>query len=158
MEITIDVLENIQDAPCELLLLADPSEEKVKEYLNRGQCYIATNELKTIGVLVLLRTRPGTMEIVNIAVSEDVQGKGIGKKLVSYAIDKAKEQHVTTLEIGTGNSSLAQLGLYQKCGFRITGVDRDFFVRHYDEEIIENGILCRDMIRLSLDVGTPSDR
>lgn len=158
MEITIDVLENIQDAPCELLLLADPSEEKVKEYLNRGQCYIASNELKTIGVLVLLRTRPGTMEIVNIAVSEDVQGKGIGKKLVSYAIEKAKEQYVTTLEIGTGNSSLAQLGLYQKCGFRITGVDRDFFIRHYDEEIIENGILCRDMIRLSLDVGTPSDR
>ena len=50
--------------------------------------------------------------------------------------------------IGTGNSSISQLALYQKMGFRIAGVDVDFFTRNYPEEIIENGIHCRDMIRL----------
>jgi hypothetical protein len=44
------------------------------------------------------------------------------------------------------------LALYQKCGFRIVGVDLDFFIRHYPEKIYENGIQCRDMIRLSLDL------
>ncbi|MMZ68591.1 putative N-acetyltransferase YvbK [compost metagenome] len=83
---------------------------------------------------------------------EDYQGKGIGRQLVEQAIAKAKEHNATTIEIGTGNSSIQQLALYQKCGFRITGVDRDFFVRHYDEEIYENGIHCRDMIRLSMDL------
>ncbi|WP_460319767.1 GNAT family N-acetyltransferase [Paenibacillus sp. YSY-4.3] len=132
-------------------MLADPSERNVKEYLSRGQCYIATNGLETIGVFVLLRTRPETIEIMNIAVREDYQGQGIGKQLVLRAIGEAIEQQAMTIEIGTGNSSLSQLGLYQKCGFRITGVDRDFFIRHYDEAIFENGIQCRDMIRLSYD-------
>lgn len=64
----------------------------------------------------------------------------------------ARGQGAKTLEIGTGNSSLNQLGLYQKCGFRIIGVDKDFFTRHYEDEIVENGIICRDMIRLSMDL------
>ncbi|MUG43531.1 GNAT family N-acetyltransferase [Paenibacillus woosongensis] len=142
----------MEDAPFELLLLADPSKRNVQEYLQRGLCYIAANRSETIGVFVLLWTRPGTMEIVNIAVREEYQGQGIGKQLVLRAIGEAIKQHARTVEIGTGNSSLSQLGLYQKCGFRITGVDRDFFIRHYDEAIFENGIQCRDMIRLSYDL------
>ncbi|GIP56676.1 putative N-acetyltransferase YvbK [Paenibacillus woosongensis] len=152
MEFTVQLLKNMKDAPFELLLLADPSKRNVQEYLQRGRCYIAANRLETIGVFVLLWTRPGTMEIVNIAVREEYQGQGIGKQLVLRAIGEAIEQHARTVEIGTGNSSLSQLGLYQKCGFRITGVDRDFFIRHYDEAIFENGIPCRDMIRLSYDI------
>lgn len=154
MDMSIDLLENIQDAPYDLLLLADPSRDHINEYLRRGQCYVAANKHEVIGVFVLLRTRPGTMEIMNVAVRDKYQGQGIGKKLVLCAIGKAIEQQAVTIEIGTGNSSLSQLGLYQKCGFRITGVDRNFFIRHYDEEIVENGIPCRDMIRLSLDAGS----
>lgn len=44
------------------------------------------------------------------------------------------------------NSGIHQFYLYQKCGFRITGVDRNFFLTHYTEKIYENGIQCRDMI------------
>ena len=32
------------------------------------------------------------------------------------------------------------------------GIDFDFFTRHYSEAIFENGIKCRDMIRLSRDL------
>jgi ribosomal protein S18 acetylase RimI-like enzyme len=107
---------------------------------------------ETIGVVVLKAIHPETVEIVNIAVREDFQGKGIGKKLIQYAIDKAKDQKAKTLVIGTGNSSIYQLLLYQKCGFRITGIERDYFTREYDQEIYENGIQCRDMIRLSMEL------
>jgi ribosomal protein S18 acetylase RimI-like enzyme len=85
-------------------------------------------------------------------VREAFQGRGIGKKLIQFAMDQAREKNAKTIEIGTGNSSVGQLLLYQKCGFRITGIDRDFFIRHYPEKIYENGIQCRDMIRLSLDL------
>jgi len=113
-------------------------------------CVLRKNE--TIGVVVLKAIHPETVEIVNIAVREDFQGKGIGKKLIQYAIDKAKDQKAKTLVIGTGNSSIYQLLLYQKCGFRITGIERDYFTREYDQEIYENGIQCRDMIRLSMEL------
>lgn len=135
--------------PMELLLLADPSKEIIEEYVNRGECFVAESEQLTVGVYVLLPTRPETVELVNVAVTENQHGKGIGKQLVMDAINVAKAKGYKTIEIGTGNSSIGQLALYQKCGFRIIGVDTDFFIRHYPEEIIENGILCRDMIRLS---------
>ncbi|WRP05557.1 GNAT family N-acetyltransferase [Rossellomorea aquimaris] len=145
-------LNKDEELPMELLLLADPSEKIVKEYTSRGECFAAELEKKIVGVYVLLPTRPETVELVNVAVAEELHGKGIGKQLVMDAVKVAREKGYKTIEVGTGNSGVGQLALYQKCGFRIVGVDLDFFVRHYPEEIFENGIQCRDMIRLSQDL------
>jgi len=148
----ISLLNEHKNPPMDLLLLADPSRKLVEEYLERGDCYIAEVDNQVVGVYVLLPTRPETVELVNIAVAEIHQGEGIGKLLVMDAIKTAKGKKYKTIEIGTGNSSAGQLALYQKCGFRITGIDTDFFIRHYREEIFENGIQCRDMIRLAQDL------
>ncbi|KTD84864.1 GNAT family N-acetyltransferase [Paenibacillus etheri] len=141
-----------EQPPLQLLLLADPSPSLVEAYLKRGQCFVAEVENCIIGVYVLLQTRPETVELVNIAVDENQQSKGIGKQLVYHAIENARLLGAKTIEVGTGNSSVGQLALYQKCGFRIIGIDRDFFIRHYSEEIVENGIKVVDMIRLSQDI------
>ncbi|WP_044640100.1 GNAT family N-acetyltransferase [Risungbinella massiliensis] len=142
-------LELDEKPPMDLLLLADPSQKMVEEYINRGECFVAEIDRKIIGVYVLLPTKSDTVELVNIAVGEEHHGKGIGKKLVMDAIQTAKKIGYKIMEVGTGNSSIGQLALYQKCGFRISSVDIDYFIRHYPEEIMENGIQCRDMIRLS---------
>lgn len=152
MEINIRQLSAHENPPMELLLTADPSQKIVEEYLERGRCFVAEIRGQLIGVHVLLPTRPHTIEIVNIAVDEKSQGSGVGKHLLQHAIETAQAMGYTTIEIGTGNSSLGQLALYQKCGFRIVGVDPNFFLRHYEEDIIENGIRCTDMIRLSQDI------
>lgn len=149
MKMDIRKLNECEKPPMELLLLADPSRKFIEEYVNRGECFIVEIELQTIGIYVLLPTRPETVELVNVVVVEDQHGRGIGKRLVLDAIRVAKTKGYKTIEIGTGNSSVGQLALYQKCGFRIIGVDMDFFVRHYSEKIFENGIQCRDMVRLS---------
>ncbi|MFE5427509.1 GNAT family N-acetyltransferase [Peribacillus simplex] len=135
--------------PMHLLLLADPSRELVEEYLGSGTCFVAVTDERMIGVYVLLQKGPKLIEIMNIAVDERHHGRGIGRQLIEHAIGHAREQGYKTIEIGTGNSGIGQLALYQKCGFRITGVDRDFFNRNYSEAIYENGIKCQDMIRLS---------
>jgi len=150
------VIERIskEAIPKSLLLLADPSERQIDAYVQRGLTYVAKQEDNIIGVYVILETRPKTMEIMNIAVVEHMQGKGIGKRLLKHAIEAAKEYGVSKLEVGTGNSSVSQLALYQKCGFRIFSIDFDYFSKHYEEEIIENGIVCRDMIRLAMELKT----
>lgn len=135
-----------------LLLLADPSREAVESYLRRGRCYVGELAGRVVAVCVLIETRPHTVELVNVAVAEEEQGRGIGRRMVLHAIDVARSLGFRSIEVGTGNSSLKQLALYQRCGFRIVGVDLDFFTRHYPEPIYENGILCRDMIRLRLDL------
>ncbi|MCU9614596.1 GNAT family N-acetyltransferase [Caldibacillus lycopersici] len=136
-------------APMELLLTADPARERIEEYLDKGECYVLQKDAEVIGTYVLLQTSASTIELMNLAVHENYQGKGLGKNLIKDAILRAKQAGYQTLEVGTGNSSFGQLALYQKCGFRIIGVDQNFFLRNYDEPIMENGIWCRDMIRLS---------
>ncbi|MDQ0170723.1 GNAT family N-acetyltransferase [Paenibacillus tundrae] len=154
MKLSFRILDWEEEKPYELLLMADPSKAMVDEYLSRGVCFIAEYEGEMVGEFVLLKTRPETVEIVNIAVQEELQGQGVGRHMIKEAIEAARRLGCKTVEIGTGNSSFHQLKLYQRCGFRIVGVDRDFFVRHYEEEIIEGGIRCVDMIRLSLDLDT----
>ncbi|MBE5105366.1 GNAT family N-acetyltransferase [Bacillus thuringiensis] len=153
MSVVIELISR-EALPKSLLLLADPSERQIDAYVERGLTYVAIQEDEVIGVYVLLETRPKTMEIMNIAVVEHMQGKGIGKKLLKHAKEAAKEYGMSKLEIGTGNSSVSQLALYQKCGFRIFSIDFDYFSKHYEEEIIENGIVCRDMIRLAMELNT----
>lgn len=141
--------------PWDLWLTADPSRELVEGYVNRGHSFVAEQDDGVIvGTSVLMETRPGTIELVNLAVAEPCQGLGLGKRLVEHAIATAREWRFRTIEVGTGNPSVTQLGLYQRCGFRIVGVDLDFFTRHYPEPIYENGLWCRDMIRLSLDLSS----
>lgn len=150
--ITITKANRDDEIPYDLLLLADPSIETIDDYIHRGKCYVASIDNDIVGVYVMIKTRPLTLELVNIAVDEKYQGRGIGKKLVFSAIENARAEKAKVLEVGTGNSSLSQLALYQKCGFRIVGVDRDFFKKNYIENIVENGIKCVDMVRLSMDL------
>ena len=151
-DLIIKKVSNEDGIPYDLLFLADPSIEIINEYVHRGECFIAYINNDIVGAYVLIKTRPFTLELVNIAVKESFQCKGIGSKLIYSAIDFAKKENAKVLQVGTGNSSIYQLGLYQKCGFRIVGIDKDFFRKHYKEKIVENGIECIDMIRLSIDL------
>lgn len=138
-----------EDAPLELLLLADPSEEAIKKHLKKGSCFVAFEKDEIAGVYVIIE-KLGGWEIMNIAVVEKMQNKGLGKLLVADAKKRAKKAGVKKLTVGTGNSSISQLAFYQKCGFRIAGVRKDHFVKNYKKPIFENGIQCRDMVVLEL--------
>ncbi|WP_077624135.1 GNAT family N-acetyltransferase [Sediminibacillus massiliensis] len=144
----IQKLNNKDTYPMDLLLTADPDPAMVAKYITNGECFAAMEENRIRGVYILVKTKPETAEIVNIAVQSQYQGKGIGKRLLRDAEYRTKAMGLKRLEIGTGNSSIGQLALYQKCGFRLDKIIHDFFLEHYSEPIFENGIACRDMIRL----------
>lgn len=136
----------------DLLLLADPSEALVREYLAGGRLYAASWDDVTVGVFVLVPVEDALWELKNIAVSPEWQGKGVGKTLLADAIDTARMLGAKTLEVGTGNSSIGQLAYYQKAGFRMDRIAKNYFTLNYDEPIFENGIQCRDMVFLKMDL------
>jgi len=152
MDINISKLNSKTDAPMDLLLLADPSEKLVKNYLKKGTCYTAELDGETVGVILIMETKAHTIEVMNLAVKEELQNNGIGKQLLLYVIEEIKKGDTKTIEIGTGNSGVVQMLLYQKCGFRIVDIDFDFFRRTHPEPIYENGIECRDMIRMRIEL------
>ncbi len=139
-----------EPVPLDLLHLADPSEEAARDFLVRGTCYTAHTDGKTVGVYVLLPTRPFTGELVNLAVREQYQGRGIGKTLVEHCIGSARASGHRILEVGTGNAGIMQMAFYQKCGFSITHIEPGLFTKLYKNPICENGIVCRDMVRMRM--------
>lgn len=147
----IKLLTNQEEPPMALLLEADPSVDMIKKYVNNGFCYVGYDP-DLVGVYVLQEKDKDTVELMNIAVFPAEQGKGYGKQLLLDCINRAKLLRYKRLEVGTGNSSIDQLAFYQKCGFRIADIEKDFFMKNYDEAIIENGIVCRDMIRLTINL------
>ena len=88
---------------------------------------------------------------MNIAIKEEVQGRGWGKVLLNFAIEEAKKRKAKDLWIATGNSSIGQLALYQKMGFEMADIRWNHFIDNYPEAIWENGIQCKHMLILRME-------
>ena len=68
-----------------LLLLADEQEDMIDRYLERGTMYVLEDD----GVkaeCVVTDEGDGILELKNIAVVPDCQGKGYGKALVDFLV------------------------------------------------------------------------
>jgi GNAT superfamily N-acetyltransferase len=137
------------DAPMGLLLLADPSEDKVRSYLARSQCFVASSDGVVVGACVVQPLDAGAYELMSIAVEPDHQKAGYGTLLLKWVIESFRRSGASQIEVGTGTFGY-QLAFYQRQGFRVTAIDRDFFVINYPEPIFEDGIQLFDMLRLTL--------
>lgn len=128
-----------------LLLLADEQEDMIDRYLERGTMYVLDDD----GVkaeCVVTDEGNGTLELKNIAVKPDVQGRGYGKTLVDYIIRTYTGQYAV-LQVGTGDSP-ATIPFYESCGFRRHHLVKNFFTDHYDHPIYECGVQLVDMVYL----------
>ena len=47
---------------------------------------------------------------------------------------------------------VGQIALYERCGFVRCGVDVDYFSKHYPVPFFENGVECRHMVRLRMEL------
>lgn len=141
-----------EQAPYDLLLEADPSVKRIENYLDSSYIVGAFVHKILVGVYVLKAVGFNIWEIMNISVKEQYQNKGIGEALLKHAQEVAVEKGAKYIQISTGNSSFGQLYLYQKMGFRMCSIEKDFFVQNYDEPILENGIRCFDKVVLRKEV------
>ena len=79
-----------------LLLLADEQEDMIDRYLERGSMYVLEDD----GVkaeCVVTDEGGGVLELKNIAVEPDFQGKGYGKALVDFLIRAYAGQYTCLL-------------------------------------------------------------
>lgn len=139
--------------PYELLLLADETVQAIDKYIHDSDIYVLEQDGKMTGVYVLYKLDEHAVEIKNVAVREELQGRGIGKLLLQHAEARAREKGFRDILIGTPDSAVIQLRLYQKAGFVISGIKKDFFIINYPEPIIEDGIQLKDMVILKKVLG-----
>lgn len=72
--------------PYDILLLSDDTAEAIDNNLKDGELYIAKMHDVEVGAFVLKSVGKAALEIKNIAISEALQGQGIGSVLLRYII------------------------------------------------------------------------
>lgn len=69
----------------------------------------------------------GEGQITNVAVVEEVRQTGIGYGMLSYLIDLGKEEKIQAYTLEVRESNKKAIGLYEKLGFRIEGIRKNFY-------------------------------
>ena len=153
MSITIrEVSKNNVEALLPLLLLAEPSESALRWSLDHlSDTAYAMEESGTLVGAATLRWHKAPCEIIELAIAPERQGQGLGRQFLEWLIAEGRRRGKAELRVGTANSSIDNIIFYQKCGFRIVEVRRDYFWYH-KETIIEDGIQVRDMIVFRYDL------
>ncbi len=128
-----------------LLLLADEQEDMIDRYLERGTLY-ALDDGGIKAECVVTDEGNGVLEIKNIAIYPEFQGKGYGKALVEFLVRTYRDAY-SVLQVGTGDSPLT-IPFYEKCGFVRHHSVKNFFTDHYDHPIYECGKQLVDMVYL----------
>jgi GNAT superfamily N-acetyltransferase len=154
-DIRIEVYGGPRDSLRVLFELAEDSAAELDSYIDDGRVLVAVSGGQVIGHLQLTGAGdPGQVEIKNMAVREERQGQGVGRRLVQAAADLAAAEAVTTLLVATAAADIGNLRFYQRQGFRMRSVERDAFTpaTGYPPGLRIDGIELRDRVWLDREV------
>jgi len=144
-----------------LFALADDSPSEVDAYLHAGRVLVARAGPDVVGHVQLVETgHPSEAEIKSLAVLEEYQGRGVGRRLVEEALALLASEGVATVRVATAAADTGVLRFYQRRGFRIRSVERDAFTtaRGYPPGMEVDGIPVRDRVWLDIDLGPERGR
>jgi len=71
-----------------------------------------------LGCCMLVEEKPGTVRLRQMAVLNDLQGKGIGRALMNFAENLARDSGYKILSMHARKNSI---GFYEKMGYNIKG-------------------------------------
>ena len=134
----------------DLLLIADEEEKMIDRYLDRGVMYLMEKDGKVVSECVVTDEGEGVLEIKNLATAPEYQGRGYGKALISFLIEKYRGSY-TLLQVGTGDSPKT-VSFYEKCGFTYSHTVPNFFLDNYSRPIYEDGVRLVDMVYLKMEI------
>ena len=129
-----------------LLLLAEPSERSLRWSLEHLSDAVYRLDVDgALAAAATVRWEGEAAEIVELAVAEARQGQGLGRAMIDWLLDEARRRGKRAMEVGTANVSIGNIAFYQKCGFRMERVRKDYFW-YNREPRHEHGIEVRDLL------------
>jgi ribosomal protein S18 acetylase RimI-like enzyme len=83
-----------------------------------------------------------------------LQRHGVGRKLLAAVLQRLRHCGTRRVIVATSTSNIGALAFYQRAGFRMWRVERDFFGPAWGYPIgaEEHGIALRDMLWLDQDL------
>jgi GNAT superfamily N-acetyltransferase len=135
--------------------LAEDSQSQLDQYLELGRVLVARRGDTLLGHLQLVPgPQPGDIELKSLAVVPEERGTGLGRALVSSAVERTASEGWLRMVVSTAAADTGNLRFYQRVGFRLLAVDRDAFTpaTGYPDPIVIDGIPLLDRVWLSRDI------
>lgn len=99
--------------------------EREKEEILIG----AFEEDKLLGCCMLVKEEPGVVRLRQMAVSNNLQGKGIGRALMNFAENIARDRGFKKL---TMHARKTAIGFYERLGYEVCGNEfQEVTIPHY---------------------------
>ena len=83
-----------------------------------GAIFVAMDDDHPVGAVALVVMGQGSVELAKMGVRPEAQGKGVGRRLVAAAVDKARTMGMKRVYIETNSKLGPALKLYHDAGFR----------------------------------------
>ncbi len=95
----------------------------------------ARGESAILGFLIAQHIGP-EWELENIVVAHEVQGKGVGTRLLNELFAQAKQAHSEAVFLEVRESNLAARRLYEKCGFEESGRRKSYYSNPLEDAVL----------------------
>ena len=115
----------------DVLQLSNPQEEIID---NGGKIYFALLNNAVVGTSTLMKVSDNEYELAKMAVTEKVQGHGIGKILLEHCLQEAKNMGATKVSLFSNTKLSAAIRLYINHGFIQVDLPADI---HYERANIK---------------------
>jgi ribosomal-protein-alanine N-acetyltransferase len=89
-------------------------------------CWVCTRDTRVIGYGVM-SVAVGESHVLNVCVHPDVQGQGVGRKLMERLLSLARSHSADTAYLEVRPSNRPALALYRSLGFSQVGVRRAYY-------------------------------
>lgn len=125
-------------AEMEMEIFADPWNKKdVFSYIcsETGMCFTALDGGEVIGYIIG-RKIPPEGEIYRIAVREDRRQKGVGYRLLSYALKTERGSGVESVFLEVRSKNSPAIALYSAYGFKEMGIRRNYYQNPTDDALV----------------------
>ena len=100
--------------PIDHRVLNNPQTEIIN---NGGHIFYISNNNKIVGTVALIKVNDHIFELSKMAVTQNVQGLGIGNKLIQYCFDFCIENNIKELILYSNTKLESAIHLYKKVGF-----------------------------------------
>lgn len=138
-----------------LLLEGDESEATIARYLDRCDLWALRRDGRTVALCAVTDEGDGIFEVQNLAVDPAYRRRGYGTAMLLHAAWRYRRGRWLTLGTGETPSTLA---FYRRNGFVAYRRDPDYFPRHYEHPIVEEGVTLRDRILMRRPLGRNHSR
>src|SRR5215217_173201 len=142
-----------------LLLLADEP-QPLRGYLQSGNLYVLrAGDGSPVGATHVMPydADSETFELKAVAIVQTRHNQGFGRRMLAMVLDDLRARGAQRVVVGTSNAGIGEIAFYQKAGFRLWRIERDYFTpeKGYDPNDRHNGLPHRDMVWFDQDL-TPA--